>query len=62
MALAKKSGQNPELEVALYIYGRDDIPASEGYLKMVVPLSRDLDKISEALFALHTHNGEKYCK
>lgn len=61
MALAKKNGVNPQLEVALYEYGKDSIPASEGYLRMIVPLSTDLDKISEELFKLTTNGGSEYC-
>lgn len=54
-------GKTPRLEVALYEYGNDRLPASEGYVRMVVPLTDDLDKISEALFALTTDGGEEYC-
>ena len=61
MALAKKSGQSPRLEVALYEYGKSSIPASEGYLRMIVPLSVDLDRISEELFKLKTNGGSEYC-
>lgn len=61
MALAKKKGASPQVEVALYEYGKDSIPASEGYLRMIVPLSTDLDKISEELFKLTTNGGSEYC-
>ena len=61
MALAKKKGQSPRLEVALYEYGKSSIPASEGYLRMIVPLSVDLDRISEELFKLRTNGGSEYC-
>lgn len=61
MALAKKLGQSPRLEVALYEYGKSSIPASEGYLRMIVPLSVDLDRISEELFKLKTNGGSEYC-
>jgi hypothetical protein len=61
MALAKKQGQSPRLEVALYEYGKSSIPASEGYLRMIVPLSADLDRISEELFKLKTNGGSEYC-
>ena len=60
-AKTKLGGQTPELEVALYQYGNDDLPATEGYVRMVVPLTGDLDRISEALFALTTNGGEEYC-
>jgi hypothetical protein len=61
MALAKKGGKSPRLEVALYEYGKSAIPASEGYLRMIVPLSTDLDLISEELFKLKTNGGSEYC-
>jgi len=55
----KKGG--PELEVALYEYGKSSIPAQEGYLRMIVPFTADLDKLSEELFALGTNGGDEYC-
>lgn len=61
LALAKKNGRTPQMEVGVYIYGRDDIAAAEGYLKMISPLSRDLDKISEELFKITTNGGSEYC-
>lgn len=61
LALAKQKGVSPRLEVALYEYGKDSIPASENYLRMIVPLSQDLDRISEELFKLRTNGGSEYC-
>ncbi|MCP5105405.1 MAG: VWA domain-containing protein [bacterium] len=61
MALAKQRGVTPRLEVALYEYGKSSIPASEDYLRMIVPLSVDLDQISEELFKLRTNGGSEYC-
>lgn len=60
-AKAKKAGQTPVLRVALFEYGNTALPASEGYLRQVVPLTDDLDKLSEALFALTTSGGDEYC-
>ena len=61
MARAKKNGSAPQLEVALYEYGKNSIPASEGYLRMIVPLTTDLDRISEELFKLQTNGGSEFC-
>ncbi|MCK5058644.1 MAG: VWA domain-containing protein [Candidatus Aminicenantes bacterium] len=61
MALAKREGLSPRLEVGLYEYGKDSIPKSEGFLRMIVPLSEDLDRISEELFKLKTNGGSEYC-
>ena len=60
-AKAKKNGQTPVLRVALFEYGNTSLPASEGYIRQVVPLGDDLDKLSEALFALKTNGGDEYC-
>ncbi len=60
-ATAKKKGKTPHLEVALYEYGKSSLPAKEGYIRMIVPLTTDLDKISEELFALKTNGGSEYC-
>jgi len=59
--LAKRGGQRPEIQVALYEYGNDGLPASEGHIRMVLPLTNDLDKVSEQLFALTTNGGSEYC-
>jgi hypothetical protein len=60
-AKAKKQGRTPVLRVALFEYGNLGLPASEGYIRQVVPLTDDLDKLSEALFALSTNGGDEYC-
>ncbi|MBE7490923.1 MAG: VWA domain-containing protein [Planctomycetes bacterium] len=60
-AKATQDGVAPILEVALYEYGNDSIPASEGHVRQVVPLTTDLDKVSEHLFKLTTNGGEEYC-
>jgi hypothetical protein len=58
---AKRNGKEPELQVALYEYGKSSLLAKEGYIRMIVPLTTDLDKISEELFALGTNGGNEYC-
>jgi hypothetical protein len=60
-AKAKKHGRTPSLRVALFEYGNTNLPASEGYIRQVVPLTDDLDKLSESLFALKTSGGDEYC-
>jgi hypothetical protein len=60
-AKAKKDGQTPTLRVALFEYGNTNLPAAEGYIRQVVPLSDDLDKLSAALFSLKTSGGDEYC-
>lgn len=60
-AKAQKNGQTPVLRVALFEYGNTGLPAAEGYIRQVVPLTDDLDQLSEALFALKTNGGDEYC-
>jgi hypothetical protein len=60
-ALAQKNGKTPKLEIALYEYGNNSIPVSEGYIRKVVDLTGDLDKISDELFRLTTNGGSEYC-
>jgi len=60
-AAAKKNGQTPVLRVALFQYGNNGLPASEGYIRQMVPLTDNLDDLSAALFALTTNGGSEYC-
>ncbi|NTV98533.1 MAG: VWA domain-containing protein [Chlorobiaceae bacterium] len=57
----QKRGENIQLEVALYEYGNNALSASSGYIRQVSPFTRDLDRISEALFSLDTNGGSEYC-
>lgn len=61
LATSKRDGKIPSIELALYEYGKDDIAARVGHLKALVPLTNDLDLVSEKLFALQTNGGEEYC-
>jgi hypothetical protein len=61
LALSKQNGESPELQVALYEYGNDSLPQNQGYIRRVVELTTDLDKISEELFKLTTNGGSEYC-
>lgn len=60
-ATAKKDGKRARLELALYQYGNDSIPAAAHHVQKIVPLTTDLDKVSEALFKLSTNGGNEYC-
>lgn len=61
LALAKCDNQQPNLRIALYEYGNDGLPASEGYIRQVIGFSNDLDAISEKLFSLTTNGGNEFC-
>ena len=61
LALAKCEGEKPTVKIALYEYGNDRLTASEGYIRMVTPLTNDLDQISQDLFRLTTNGGSEFC-
>lgn len=54
-------GTRPEVKIALFEYGNDGLPSSEGYIRMVTNLTSDLDEISQKLFNLTTNGGDEYC-
>lgn len=58
---AKRDGQTPEVEVALYEYGNSGLQDKDTWIRCIVPLSRDLDKVSQELFSLKTNGGDEYC-
>jgi hypothetical protein len=58
---AKQDGKTPVVQVALYEYGKSSLRAEENWIRQIQPLTRDLDKISEELFALTTNGGDEYC-
>jgi hypothetical protein len=61
LALAKRNGAAPRLEVAFYEYGKSSLPQNTGYIRRIVPLTTDLDRISDELFKLTTNGGDEYC-
>jgi hypothetical protein len=61
MSRSKCNGRRTNLSVALYEYGNDGLSAMEGYVRLITPLTNDLDKISEELFSLKTNGGSEYC-
>lgn len=58
---AKRGDMAPEVQVALYEYGKMSLPQDGGYIRRIVPFTTDLDKVSEELFALKTNGGDEYC-
>lgn len=52
---------NPQVEVALYEYGRSSNDVSKGYVKQLSSFSQDLDSVSKILFGLNTNGGDEYC-
>lgn len=61
LATAKKDGLAPNVQLALYEYGNDNLSASEGHIRQVCAFTEDLDLVSEKLFALTTNGGNEYC-
>lgn len=62
LAAAKcDDGSRPNIKIALYEYGNDGLPSSEGYIRLVSGFITDLDLISEKLFSLRTNGGNEYC-
>ncbi|MCU0365313.1 MAG: VWA domain-containing protein [Ignavibacteriaceae bacterium] len=61
MARSKRESIAISLYVALYEYGNDGLSPTEGFVRLVTPLTNDLDKISEELFKLKTNGGSEYC-
>lgn len=61
LSYAKCENKNPDLMIALYEYGNDNLSSSEGYIRQVIGFSSDLDEISEKLFSLRTNGGNEFC-
>ena len=51
----------PDIEIALYEYGRTTNDAAAGFVKQISPFTTDLDKLSKDLFNLSTNGGDEYC-
>ncbi len=58
---AKKNGVRPILEIALFEYGNNGLSRSSGYIRKLSGFTRELDKVSEALFSLTTNGGDEFC-
>jgi hypothetical protein len=51
----------PQIEIALYEYGRTNNDVKKGYVKQINGFMNDLDSLSKNLFSLKTNGGEEYC-
>lgn len=49
-----------KIELAIYEYGNDTLPAESGYIRQVLPFTSDLDQASEKLGALFTNGGSEF--
>jgi hypothetical protein len=61
MGKAKCDGVAPQIEIALYEYGRSSNNVADGYVKQISPFTSDLDQLSQELFKLSTNGGDEYC-
>jgi hypothetical protein len=63
-AQAEKDGFDPILQLALYEYGRNTLPAEGGHVRKVISLTDDLDRVFDELFALEAieiSGSNEYC-
>lgn len=61
LSYAKYGIKKPDLEIALYEYGNASLPSEEGFIRLVLQFTSDLDEISEKLFLLKTNGGSEFC-
>jgi len=61
MGKAKCGNTSPQIEIALYEYGRSDNNVKDGYVKQLMEFTSDLDSLSQTLFNLKTNGGDEYC-
>lgn len=61
LSYAKCEDIRPNLQIALYEYGNDNLNSNEGYIRQIIPFSSDLDEISKELFSLTTNGGNEFC-
>ncbi len=61
LSYAKCGTDRPNLQIALYEYGNDNLNAEEGYIRQVLAFTSDLDDISKQLFSLTTNGGNEFC-
>ncbi len=61
MGKAECNGKTPQIEIALYEYGRPDNGSANGYVKQISGFTTDLDQLSKQLFGLKTNGGDEYC-
>lgn len=52
---------SPQIEIALYEYGRTTNDVKQGYVKQINAFTNDLDQVSKNLFGLKTQGGDEYC-
>ncbi len=61
MGKAKCNEATPQIEIALYEYGRTTNNEKRGFVKQISPFTNDLDQLSQYLFNLKTNGGDEFC-
>lgn len=61
MGKATCNDMAPNIEIALYEYGRPTNDQTAGYVKRINGFTSDLDQLSQNLFKLTTNGGAEYC-
>lgn len=61
LATTEQDATKTVIEIALYQYGNSQLSAGNGYIEQILPLTKNMDLISEKLFELRTKGGEEYC-
>src|SRR5262245_11997462 len=54
----RRDARIPRLQVAVYEYGNNRLCPQDGWIRMVLPFTDDLDRVSEQLWALRTCGGD----
>src|SRR5205823_11071152 len=61
LAKGEPNAPHPDIQVALYQYGTPGLGRENNYIKQLVPLTDDLDKVSAELMQLRTNGGDEFC-
>ena len=61
LSYAKCRNERPNLQIALYEYGNDNLSSRDGYIRKILAFTEDLDDVSKELFSLTTNGGSEYC-
>lgn len=61
LSYAKCRNERPNLQIALYEYGNDNLNSRDGYIRKILSFTEDLDDVSKELFSLTTNGGSEYC-
>jgi len=61
LSYAKNKNERPNLQIALFEYGNDNLAEKDGFARKILGFTEDLDEVSKELFSLTTNGGSEYC-